>query len=379
LLVAVIGAVLLVAPPAGAASPPGQLSAGDQLFRNEALLSPNGTFALVVGDNGWLSVDGPVGTTWATPSSGGGILVMQGDGNLVNYDVWTGQPVWATGTGVPGSVAVMQDDGNLVVYAPSGRAVWASKSERQILGWSDDRLLTGQRLNPGESLDSENGAYRAVLQNDGNLVVYGSSGVQWASGTAAPVAYLAMQGDGNVVLYESTAQPLWHTHTGDWSGTLLVMQDDGALVLYRPDGRALWSSKTSPGEKVVRNVLAGGSRLANGLTLISPNYLFRGIMQRDGNFVVYGPNGPVWASRTGEWWSSSLLVTRDGDALVAGFPYGRAGWHSGTAGNPGAVLVLQDDGNLVVYRANGTAAWASLSPWTWNSVPTPPAPLAGWW
>jgi hypothetical protein len=379
LLVAAVGAVVVVAAPAGAASPPGQLSVGDELHRNQALLSPNGEFALVVDDRGDVTVEGPVGTVWAAPRSGGATLVMQGDGNLVDYNDWDGRPTWASGTGVPGSVAVMQDDGNLVIYAPGGRAVWASKSERQVLGWSDDRLMTGQRLNPGESLTSPSGSWQALLQNDGNLVVYGPSGASWASGTAGQPGNLTMQGDGNVVLYEWNQQALWHTHTADRSGALLVLGDDGNLVLYRPDGTALWSSRTSPGVKVVRNLLPAGSRLANGMILISPNYGFRGVMQRDGNFVVYGPGGPNWASRTGEPWSASLLVTTDGDALVAGSPTSRAGWHSGTAGNPGAVLVLQDDGNLVVYRANGTAAWASLSPWTWTSVPAPYAPMARWW
>jgi hypothetical protein len=37
-------------------------------------------------------------------------------------------------------------------------------------------------------------------------------------------------------------------------------------------------------------------------------------------------------------------------------------WASNTDGNPGARLILQDDGNLVIYRADGTPLWASNTP-----------------
>jgi hypothetical protein len=46
--------------------------------------------------------------------------LMQPDGNFVCYDA-TGHAFWATGTnGHPGSDIILQDDGNLVVYGPSG-------------------------------------------------------------------------------------------------------------------------------------------------------------------------------------------------------------------------------------------------------------------
>jgi hypothetical protein len=86
------------------------------------------------------------------------VLVMQGDGNLVEYAPG-GRPVWATGTNVPGTVLINQSDGNMVLVAPGGQPVWA----------------TGTDGNP----DSVR-----VLQNDANVVVYapGNRPV-WASGT----------------------------------------------------------------------------------------------------------------------------------------------------------------------------------------------------
>src|SRR5262249_57785461 len=53
-------------------------------------------------------------------------LVMQGDGNLVEYGPG-GQVIWHAGTnGNPGAYATMQGDGNLVVYSPAGTALWNS-------------------------------------------------------------------------------------------------------------------------------------------------------------------------------------------------------------------------------------------------------------
>lgn len=90
------------------------------------------------------------------------VLVMQGDGNLVEYAPGN-RAIWATGTNVRDSVVRMQGDGNLVIIAPGNRPVWS----------------TGTNGNPGATLE---------LQSDANLVVYAQGHTpRWASGTQ-PVA-----------------------------------------------------------------------------------------------------------------------------------------------------------------------------------------------
>jgi len=42
-------------------------------------------------------------------------------------------------------------------------------------------------------------------------------------------------------------------------------------------------------------------------------------------------------------------------------------WHSGTAGYGSPSLVMQDDGNLVLY-AGGAARWATSWHWTWGQT-----------
>ncbi|MCW2526667.1 MAG: hypothetical protein JWM76_1527 [Pseudonocardiales bacterium] len=64
-------------------------------------------------------------------------LIMQGDGNLVDYTC--GRPAWSSNTFVRGSTVTMQTDGNLVIYGPTGRAVWATNTS----GPGRDHVILG--------------------------------------------------------------------------------------------------------------------------------------------------------------------------------------------------------------------------------------------
>lgn len=188
-------------------------------------------------------------------------LVMQGDGNLVQYGPG-GQAIWSSGTQGSGHTVVMQADGNLVVYAPGGVSRWQS--------------ATGGR----------SGSFRLELQDDSNLVIYGPAGAAWTRNSTLGASQglgagqsltspngryrLAMQGDGNLVVYEG-GSALWSTAT-QGAGHVSIMQGDGNLVVYAPGGVPRWQAGT-------------GGR---------PNAPFTLWMQDDGNLVVYGPGGVVW-------------------------------------------------------------------------------------
>lgn len=103
-------------------------------------------------------------------------------------------------------------------------------------------LHGGQALEIGQALHSDDGAYSAVMQTDGNFVVYDAGqGALWASGTAdSGGTRLVMQDDGNLVVYTAEGRAVWDTGTGG-SGVYAVMQTDGNFVLYARD-RPLWSS-----------------------------------------------------------------------------------------------------------------------------------------
>ena len=84
-------------------------------------------------------------------------LIMQTDGNLVEYDS-SNNVLWASGTNGQGSPPYrlrMQGDGNLVIYDKFLSVIWATN----IFG---------------------SNAY-LVLQTNANAVIYSDSGVLWAS------------------------------------------------------------------------------------------------------------------------------------------------------------------------------------------------------
>jgi hypothetical protein len=90
------------------------------------------------------------------------------------------------------------------------------------------------------------------------------------------------------------------------------------------------------------------------------------IMQADGNLVLYREDNGValWASNTWGKPVTHTIMQTDGN-LVCYDANGVPYWATGTNGNPGAWLLVQDDGNLVVYSAAGAALWASNTVQTW--------------
>ena len=109
-----------------------RLSNGQRLTPGQAILSADGRYAVVMQSDGNL-VEYTFGprAVWAsgTPGHPGAFVVMQADGNLVIYQGQT--PIWNTGTWGRGpSFAVVQTDNNFVVYTVGGTPTWASRYGR---------------------------------------------------------------------------------------------------------------------------------------------------------------------------------------------------------------------------------------------------------
>jgi NlpC/P60 family len=218
-------------------------------------------------------------------------------------------------------------------------------------------LQPGQRLYPGDILYSPNHAYRLVMQGDGNLVLYSGGTALWSSKTnGQDGASAVMQGDGNFVVYRS-GKAIWNSNTDHHGGAFLDMQDDGNLVIYQ-SGKALWSTGTgrSASHRPARHTVGSGYRLRPGSAIYSSNRRYRLVMQGDGNLVVYKGGRALWSSRTQHHGGASAVMQGDGNLVV--YWRGKALWSSGTNGHDGAILNMQDDGNLVIYW-HGRALWAS--------------------
>jgi hypothetical protein len=109
-----------------------------------------------------------------------------------------------------------------------------------------DRLNPNETLSEGHLLTSQDGRFRLVMQNDGNLVLYRShdNHATWASGTAGQDTRRAiMQNDGNFVVYHTNGQAGWASGTQGNPGSFLLLQNDGNLVVYKPLA-PIWASGT---------------------------------------------------------------------------------------------------------------------------------------
>ena len=111
-----------------------------------------------------------------------------------------------------------------------------------------DTLKSGGRLNAGEQLTSPDGDLELKMQSDGNFVLYwtpGKNKVLWASNTAGkPGAYVCMQVDGNLVVYNTGGKPLWASNTVNNPGAYAFVQDDGNFIVDDASGKALWATGT---------------------------------------------------------------------------------------------------------------------------------------
>jgi hypothetical protein len=94
----------------------------------------------------------------------------------------------------------------------------------------------GQTLNRGDVVNSNNGSYQLRLQNDGNLVLYPmpNGAPLWGSGTEGKAVEKAvMQGDGNFVLYGYGGRAVWGAGTEGTRATGAFVTDDGRFVILR--------------------------------------------------------------------------------------------------------------------------------------------------
>lgn len=286
--------------------------------------------------------------------------------NLGNTDISTcggdsGAPIISEADAV--AYGVLQGG----VGSPCGAPTWFSwvSNVETASGHTIMTANTSTELRTNEKLTSPDGRYEAVMQGDGNFVVYGPTGATWATDTMGQAgAYVRIQDDGNLVLYNASGGAPWASNTNHPGRTpeRLTLDNNGFLGMYVAAGYTIWGNG--------RDTLYAGQRLASTKELKSKNNQYTAAMQWDGNFVVYGPNGTVpWASHTvgsvnyGAWAQmqndGNFVIVRPGPAPICA---------SNTSGNDYR-LVMRDDGNLVVSTPTGN--WF---PWQTAVYPQPTCP-----
>jgi tRNA A-37 threonylcarbamoyl transferase component Bud32 len=148
---------------------------------------------------------------------------------------------------------VAADSAVTFVYDPATHMVTTSSKTATISALLPDAIIATGVLPIGGHLLSNNNLYRFEVLMDGELVLYDnySGKIMWSSKSKGDPDALVMQDDGNLVLYGKNGTVLWATEkTGKQGDYFLLLQNDGNLVVYRgiygsPNITPIWATNTA--------------------------------------------------------------------------------------------------------------------------------------
>lgn len=225
------------------------ISINQKLTANQYITSQNARYVLMMqADGNLVQYGNGFKSIWSSRTAGnsGAYAAFQGDGNLVVYSK-AGKPLWSTGTRAGAKRLILQHDANLVTYSTANKPLWSTgiviTDKSSFVG--SDRIKRGGQLRANQYVRSSDNRYVLMMQADGNLVAY-SPGyhVIWQTGTNGNTGAKAIfQGDGNLVIYSSSGKALWSIGLHK-SPAHFVMQSDGNVVAYNTSGSPFWASGT---------------------------------------------------------------------------------------------------------------------------------------
>jgi hypothetical protein len=236
---------------------------------------------------------------------------------------------------------------------------------------------------PMSTLVSPNKKYTATINEDkrvfGIYNVDGSVRKEYElwnnAATAVKPFYLAVQDDGNIVVYANNKAAVWATYSNSAATGAkpykLRMQDNGDLVFYDNNNKVFWSSNT--GDDIMNltdSCMSSNEKVPCSLTqLVSQNKKFVAKINDDKNvFGIYNSDGSVRKEYAFNQSASTskkpfyLSVQNDGNIVVYS-PDGSFLWASysnrAATSNRPYKLKMQDDGNLVLYDNINKPLWSS--------------------
>lgn len=111
-------------------------------------------------------------------------------------------------------------------------------------------------------------------------------------------------------------------------------------------------------DKVAADTLLTNAQLGRGQRIRSSNGQYLLVHQADGNVVLYLDRVPLWATHTCGRETTHFIMQGDGNLVL--YNGSRPLWASNTCGRgDGCRLMVQDDGNVVMYDARNAPVWAS--------------------
>jgi hypothetical protein len=166
------------------------------------------------------------------------------------------------------------------------------------------------------------GSLVLAMQGDGNLVLYQNGSYLWASNTSgqncsANQCYAAFQGDGNFVVYNG-ATPLWSSQTNGNPGAQLVLSDQLPYIeIIGSNQSVIWLASYA----INGQVTAGGSGLSGVSIALSGTISASATTDGNGNYSFIVPIGgsyTITVSKAGYTFNPSSFQVSQGSNQSAG-------------------------------------------------------------
>lgn len=200
----------------------------------------------------------------------------------------------------------------------------------------------------GNTIEGENIGYGYAVSGVKNWTVTGNTDTARHVGVVA-----ADTGCGSTTPSQPAA-----FQVGSASASTLQSQFVGGQNLEHVLGVSEPSILLVPQPSTACGVLTSNQGLYPRQGLASCDDRFSLNLQGDGNLVLREGATALWASATSGQPTAELILQSDGNLVlysVTGTPL----WSSATFGNPGDRLVVQNDGNLVIYSSANAPLWSS--------------------
>lgn len=186
----------------------------------------------------------------------------------------------------------------------------------------------------------------------------GSLALQFGAGAGAPVnLYIVDPGTSTLIVgpisttLNGSAQAWIATPTGLSAGNYKVLAESPSAPEAGGVGDFTVFTPTPP--PTGTDTLQPGQRLYVAQHVYSQNGSHHLTYHSDGNLVMYGPSGPVWATMA---FASPGYVEMQGDGnFVVNSPTGPY-WATMTS-EIGSVLRVENQGQIVMYGPNGNVIW----------------------
>lgn len=231
----------------------------NELYPDESLLSTNGKYRLLFQFDGNLVIYANDGreAIWSAGSDGvcssnggGGVAQLRRDGNLVVY-CKNGAFSWQSGGYYVEDypyILNIDNNGNVATKTFFGYTTWQTDSYVNAL-WSAPNgvMLSDESISVRDPYWGTK--LTLIMQMDSNLVLYNDGQPHWSTGTdvicGGNGAKAILQTDGNFVVYCSHGTVAWASNSavGDSRGPfkLSILSGNGNIVIREQNGNTIWS------------------------------------------------------------------------------------------------------------------------------------------